>query len=219
MFLLQNKLLLQRAVHLFSGKASSKRLVSLGLNREGLRSTEGSNSTQRYAPITGLACPAHASYLNRIHGLWASFGEADGGESGRRSLRTVLEVHVPVLRGSESRPPGHRAPTRPHLLMRAGLSASPLNFRRGLRVHLRAGNGLNPPASSQLGQGDPRGDPNRRPLRLRGAAPPPPSRPLPGLPHRGLPRGGSAPTLVAQRFGSGGERQGEGRVPARGLRH
>lgn len=132
MFLLQNKLLLQRAVYLFSGNASSKSLVSLGLNRESLRSTEGSNSTRRYGPITGLACPAQASYLNGIHRLWASFGEADGGESGRRSLRTVLEVHVPVLRGSESRLSWSQGPNKASFFDEGWALGVPSKLQKGL---------------------------------------------------------------------------------------
>lgn len=96
--------------------------------------------------------------------------------------------------------------------MRAGLSASPLNFRTGLRAHPRAGNELNPPPTN-LGR-ETRGAPT--PDTTPNGAPFGPGPPPPGLPNRRRPRGGAAPTLAAQPLGSPGERQGEGRVPARG---
>lgn len=107
----------------------------------------------------------------------------------------------------------HGAPTRCHFCRGPGSGRPLRNFKTGLRIHLRTGNGRSPPLRRQVG-GETRG---ARPQEVRPKpGPASRSRPLPlQLPDRRRPRGGTAADLAAQRLGFTGKRQGEGHVPAR----
>lgn len=105
----------------------------------------------------------------------------------------------------------HGAPTRCHFCRGPGSGRPLRNFKTGLRIHLRTGNGRSPPLRRQVG-GETRG---ARPQEVR-PKPGPASRSRPPplqLPDRRRPRGGTAADPRGSTVGVYREEAGGGAAP------